>query len=368
MNVLFLDQFGDLGGAQFCLLDLLPAVLARGWKPHVMIPEKGAFAKRLAALGVETSAIPCGPYRPGAKSIHDVFRFGSGMATQVRAIRERNFDLLYVNGPRLLPAAALALRHSAPVLFHAHNYLGQSYARMAAGWSIRAMGAAVVACSRFVAEPLRRFATANVHVIANGTRDMVFRQRTFEPGCLRIGIIGKLCSQKGSGDFLRAARMVAKDFPDSRFIICGSGDDTELRHMAQGLAVEFLGWQDDIPWVFSKLDLLVIASEQEGLPRVMLEAFSAGVPVIAYPAGGVSEAIEEGQTGFLIPEFSPEALASRIGTVSGELKRVAIAARQCWEERYSVTNYQARILDVMQATERARRVTSAIRPLPQHTR
>jgi glycosyltransferase involved in cell wall biosynthesis len=188
-----------------------------------------------------------------------------------------------------------------------------------------------------------------------------------------MGIIGKLCRQKGQGDFLRAAKIIADVFPESQFVICGSGDDTELRSLARGLPVEFLGWRDDIAAVLSELDLLVIASRQEGLPRVMLEAFSAGVPVIAYPAGGMCEAIEDGKTGilapgFLAPEFSPEALASRIGSVSGELSGVALAARQCWEQRYTVTTYQTRILDVMQAAGLERRVRSAITPLPQHTR
>ena len=300
--------------------------------------------------------------------MNDVFRFGSDLAPQVRAIRGRAFNLLYVNGPRLLPAAALAVHRRAPVMFHAHNYISQGYARRMAGWSLRAAGATVIACSRFVAEPIRRYAAGKVHVIANGTQDMGFRQRTFEPGRLRMGIIGRLCRQKGQGDFLRAAKIIADVFPGSQFVICGGGDDTELRSLARGLPVEFLGWRDDIAAVLSKLDLLVIASRQEGLPRVMLEAFSAGVPVIAYSAAGVCEAIEDGKTGFLAPEFSPEALAARIVSVSRELSGVALAARQCWEQRYTVTTYQTRILDVMQAAGLERRVTSAITPLPQHTR
>ena len=69
MNILFLDQFSDLGGAQRCLLDLLPAVRDHGWSAHVAAPGNGALRKQALALGASYEEISSGPYESGRKSI-----------------------------------------------------------------------------------------------------------------------------------------------------------------------------------------------------------------------------------------------------------------------------------------------------------
>ena len=129
--------------------------------------------------------------------------------------------------------------------------------------------------------------------------------------------------------------------------------DHEVRRRARGLPVEFLGWRDDIASVLRQLDLLVIASSEEGLPRVLLEAFSAGVPVVAFPAGGIPEALEDQRTGFLVQKSSGEALAARIGTLmTGDptrLREVAHNARRAWERFYDVSHYRRGITNLLAA-------------------
>src|SRR6266545_952744 len=118
MRILFVDQFGELGGAQQCLLDLLPAVLMRGWRATICAP-RGLLLERARSLGVEVQAIACGPYAHGRKSFVDVFGFLRDTPQVAAKLRAQAADLLYVNGPRVLPAAALDPR--SPVLFHAHS-------------------------------------------------------------------------------------------------------------------------------------------------------------------------------------------------------------------------------------------------------
>ncbi|HXF26239.1 MAG TPA: glycosyltransferase, partial [Bryobacteraceae bacterium] len=72
----------------------------------------------------------------------------------------------------------------------------------------------------------------------------------------------------------------------------------------------------------------------------------AGVPVVAYPAGGVAEAIDDDVTGFLVPEATPDALAARVRELLEEparLRSVALHARRLWERCYRVEIYQERI-------------------------
>ena len=161
MNVLFLDQFSELGGAQRCLLDVLPGVAAAGWRAHVAAPGNGELAGHAIALGATADQISCGPYASAHKTPGDLGRFvvdTPRLVAEIRSlIRRYDADLLYVNGPRLAPAAALAALKGPRVLYHAHSLL-DGYARSLAGRSFRLARAVLVASSRFVARPLEPYA------------------------------------------------------------------------------------------------------------------------------------------------------------------------------------------------------------------
>jgi glycosyltransferase involved in cell wall biosynthesis len=324
MNILFLDQFREPGGAQQCLRDLLPAVEARGWQATVATPGDGG--------------IRLGPFQSGRKSIRDVILFARQAPALRREIARMPADLIYVNGPRLLPAVPAGR----PVIFHCHSYLDKQYTVWLAQRAIRRMRATVIGACRFVLEPL---AVAGAQVVYNGVREGA--PRVSGDG-FRVGMIGRIAPQKGQVEFLRAARHLR----GCRFTICGAplfGDGSyldEVRRLAEGLPVEFLGWQDDAGAVLSRLDLLVVPSTvPEATPRVILEAFAAGVPVLASPTGGIPELIEHNRTGFLI-----ESLEKQMRELAGQpaLREIVAAnARQEWRARFTLVEYQRRILDIM---------------------
>jgi glycosyltransferase involved in cell wall biosynthesis len=359
VNVLFLDQFSALGGAQQCLLDLMPAIEERGWSARAAVPPGGPLVELLRGRGVPVVEIPYGAYACGKKSATDILQFAADVPAQTSAIRalldKSRTDLVYVNGPRLLAAAALASRGRTPVLFHAHSFVAQRSARLLEGLALRHSGAIVAACCEAVAQPLRKWA-ASVYTVPNGTADLGFVERGFgKPGEMRIGIIGRIAPEKGQAEFLRAAALLVRNVPHARFVVCGGplfGDRTyynEVLRLSAGLPVEFLDWQDDVRAVMRDLDLLVIASTQEGMPRVLLEAFSAGLPVVAFPVGGIPEVIEDEVTGFLA---RPGDLAARLQEVlesePQKLRAVAQRARFEWEQRYTLAAYREGITNRME--------------------
>ena len=377
MKVLFVDQFSVMGGAQLCLLDVLDAIKRRGWEAQVALPGDGPMLGTIRARGIPVEAIPCGQYRSSSKSLGDFLRLPSDVWRQKRILKtlliRGEFDLIYVNGPRLLAAAALAARDLAPVLFHAHNRIHQSYASALVGWAIRRSKATVIACSKYVAEPLgHHLLNGKLHVIPNGTPDAGFKQRAFGPGrSWRIGMIARISPEKGQVEFLEAIALLASEFPGTKFVICGAATTPSSRyldqvsHYARGLPVDFLGWRDDVSAVLAGLDLLVVPSQDEGMPRIVLEAFSAGVPVVAFATGGIPELITHRETGFLVKELTPEALASQIREVitsdAGTIQRLAANARERWERLYTAAMYQSRIMDLIEqvvSSCRARRETA----------
>ena len=374
MNVLFLDQFAELGGAQRVLLDTIAAAQAQGWNAWAALPSFGPLTDQLRSRNVTVVRIPCGPYRSGSKGLTDLLRFAFDLPRQVRTIRnikQTTFDLFYVNGPRLLPAAALAVRSPARVLFHAHSHVDQEFARTLATWAIRHARASVVACSKSVMEPLRKsVALENQSVVPNGVEDIPYREREFAPGqTWRIGLIGRISPEKGQAEFVRAAALLHPQFPNAQFLICGAplfSDSSYLNHvqeLARGLPVQFLGWRDDVATVLSQFDLLAVPSQNEGMGRVIIEAYSAGVPVVAFATGGIPEIVSNGDTGFLVQEPTPEALARRVRDAiqsdPAQLRRIAANARRRYEQQYTVRTYQDRIIQVMQRAVTAAATTAS---------
>lgn len=349
-EILFLDQFEEPAGAQECLLDLLPAVIANGCRATVMAPGYGAFAERAVALGATFCTVRCGPFTAGRKSLPDALRFARQMPEIAKAIAGTSAALIYVNGPRLLPAVP----SGRTVIFHCHSFLQQHYARWMIRQAIRRTRATVIAASRFVLAPLQD-AAARAHVVYAGVREPHGAyQREHGEGGFRIGIIGRIAPQKGHVEFLRAARLLK----GCRFVICGAplfGDSRypdAIRKLAASLPVEFIGWQRDVCPLLSSLDLLVVPSTvPEAAPRIILEAFAAGVPVLAADCGGIPELIEHNRSGFLIESLAPERLSAQIRHLMERpelLAAVAEHARCEWSDRYTLVEYQREIQRIIE--------------------
>jgi len=375
MNILCLDQFGELGGAQRCLLDLLPALIDRGWSVHVAAPGGGQLAERAAALHATVDPIRCGPYSSGRKTLADMARFAAEtprLAGAIRGlVRRYDADLIYVNGPRLMPAVALsvanAARNSPRVLFHSHSLL-DGLARRLAGRSLATVRAAMVASCRFVATPLLPYSgNRGIRVVYNGVRRISLPNRPPATGEFRIGAIGRISPEKGQADFLRAARILHSATPQCRFLICGAplfSNPAAMRYcaaleaLAEDLPVEFAGWREDVESVLAGLDLLVVPSTAvDATPRVILEAFAAGVPVLAFASGGIPEIVEHGVTGFLVEERSPKALALAIRDLLREPHRLREAAeRACAKARseFSLERYRAEMIETIEAAQTCR--------------
>jgi glycosyltransferase involved in cell wall biosynthesis len=350
VKILFVEQFSELGGGQQCLLDLLPAVVDRGWSAVVAAPGAGPLFERARFAGAETATIELGPYASGHKTAADTVRFLSDTGRLRDWIDRQDADLIYLSAPRPLVAAALGAR-GRPVIFHAQHFFGRKYAISVANWAIRRARATVIADSKYVAA---QYTPERLHIVYNGVIEIPFTPHEFKR---RIGIIGRIAPMKGQTDFLRAAACIATQWPDARFVICGepmfSGDQymEEVRRLVADLPVDFLGWRDDIGAVLTGLDMLVVPSTAaEATTRVILEAFSAGVPVVAYSIGGIPEIVHDGEDGFLVPECEPAALARKILAVAGtDLPSVAERARQEYERNYTVERYREQIIAIIAA-------------------
>ena len=368
MRVLFLDQFSELGGAQRCLADLIPAALDRNWPVTVALPGEGPLAQLLRNWSVPVEFIPCGPYTPGRKTVGDAIRFAFDWRAQRQAISQLTVrhrpDVLYVNGPRLLPAAG-DVSGTSPIIFHSHSYLSKWYDVALAGRQLRKSNLHVIASSRFVASPLLRYLDSKrIRIIYNGTPEIPFQPRVFPAGQLwRIGVIGRIAQEKGQLEFVQAVRILNDRGLSAEYAVHGASMFSSpayfesVRAASAGLPIRFTGWHESVGPLLGELDLLVVPSPSlESTTRVVLEAYSAGTPVLAFATGGIPEVIRNGETGILVERQTPEALADAISAATLQpqaLTPMAVAARRQWEAEYTLTRYQAQVLDAIEEIGRA---------------
>jgi glycosyltransferase involved in cell wall biosynthesis len=127
-----------------------------------------------------------------------------------------------------------------------------------------------------------------------------------------VGTIACLKPQKAPLDLVETAARAIEDEPRLRFVVAGDGflrREVEARIKRHGLDDRFrlLGWRRDTDRLFAALDVFLLMSRYEGLPRVVLESFAASVPVVATAVDGIPEVVENGVTGLLV---SPGDIAS----------------------------------------------------------
>lgn len=114
-----------------------------------------------------------------------------------------------------------------------------------------------------------------------------------------------------------------------------------------GVDVRFLGYRDDISQLMQMADAVVIPSLTEAQPRVAVQAFATGRPVVASAVGGVPEIVKHGQTGWLVPPADPQALADAIAKVMtqpDEAAQVAAGARALAEQTMRFDHRMAQTL------------------------
>lgn len=132
-----------------------------------------------------------------------------------------------------------------------------------------------------------------------------------------VGIVATFRPVKDLALFLRAARIVLDEAPNTAFLLVGHG---ELKPDLEGLAVElgirnsvfFSDGRGAVPDYLARMSIACLTSQSEGLPNAILEYMAAGLPVVATDVGGVAELVEDGVTGCLVRDRTPEAVAAPI--------------------------------------------------------
>lgn len=139
----------------------------------------------------------------------------------------------------------------------------------------------------------------------------------FDDGALVVGSIGRLAAQKDPLALVEVFASVVSEVPEAVLVLVGDGElrpavEQGARDRGLGDKVRLLGIRRDVADVLLSFDVFLLTSRYEGLPRTVLEAQVASVPVVAYDVGGVQEVVVDGVTGRLVPPGRVDEAASRV--------------------------------------------------------
>jgi glycosyltransferase involved in cell wall biosynthesis len=208
---------------------------------------------------------------------------------------------------------------------------------------------------RFVIEELGVDA-GKVVILHNGVPRAAFsRQPRPSDHQLRILFLGNLMERKGVGDLLEALARQPLSGTDWRATLAGGGPIESYRRKAESLGllprVDFPGWVDQrgAGALLAASDVLVLPSYDEGLPLVILEALTAGVPVVCSPVGAIPEVLEDGKNAVFVQPGDSQGLANALAELGRDAalrERLAREGRALYDREFSLEIFAARVVGI----------------------
>lgn len=340
-GVLLLTDSLDVGGGEQHVVDAAIALHRRGHSVMVACSAGGALSASLRNEGVEIRELGRRPVKRRVSLL---------LAWRLRRlIREQRPKAVHSHMYASTAAGVLAtMGTSVPLVLTEHSEA--RWRGAGARWISRRLyrrASRIIAVSipiqrRLVAQdraPAERISVIPCCVMPaserNGERPPVVPQSPV------VGVVARLQAEKGVGDFLAAAARVAGERPACSFMVVGDGPlrarlTSKAQRLGLGSSVHFLGFRLDARALIAAMDVLVVPSRSEGAPLVILEAMSAGVPVIATEVGGIPHQVGHGVEGLLVPPADPVSLSEAILTILanpvtarqyGEAGRLRVATR-----------------------------------------
>ncbi len=326
-RVLFVaDHVGYAGnvihGATTYFLATLPSFPPdRVYAELCVLGPRHVAAEQFAAAGVPTTFF--GRQRWDPFTVFDI----------IGKVRAGRFDLLHLNGQKAGLAGALAARLTGlPAVMHLHDAHRLPRALKPLQRGMAAWLDCAVAPSqalRYIAEEEYGLPAGRIAILPNGIRlegwgrsaeagSRVRHELGLDAAALVFVVVGRLDPQKGQDHLLRAFQPLHARHPGARLLVVGDGDtraalEALSRHLRIADAVQFTGYRKDIPAVLAAADIVVVPSlGTEAFGYTALEALASARPVVAYASGGLTDVVEDGRTGLLVPLGDEAALAAAL--------------------------------------------------------
>jgi glycosyltransferase involved in cell wall biosynthesis len=347
MKLLYLNAPTSLAGAERVILTYLQHHDREQFLPQVMsylneFRPDNEFTREVERLGIGFSRVRLRGYRGLGRQITET----------AHLIKRAGVSVIHSHGYRSDIIGMLAARRAGvPIISTLHGWtpvnrslrIYEAIDRLVLRWFDH-----IICVSRPLYEQmLRTLPSHRVTLLPNAVSTLPVDG--FSPtarGTTRktILFVGRLSYEKGVDVLLRAYAHSFFGHDDTRLLILGDGPDrTTYEQLAHDLRindqVEFLGFQRDVQSFYRSADLYVLASRSEGLPLSLLEAMSAGLPLVATRVGGVPDVIQDGFSGCLVPSNDHRALGVALKNLLDKPDQAAVMAESA--RAVVTTHYRA---------------------------
>lgn len=319
VKILQISSASSFGGGERYVVDLTNALVKRGHDVYVAVRPGSPLPRHLHLSAEKTLILPL-RNALDVQSARELDKF----------VRRKEIDVVHAHMARDYSLASYAARRRGTkfivtrhVLFKLNRLHRRTLSR----------AACVIAVSQAVARELRTSQVVKndqIAVIHNGIDveriqktcsalhlQLFLRSIGMPAGTPLVGSIGELRTLKRHDDFIRAAALILKEFPETQFVLAGVG---EAREQLEKLVTElgltdcfhFLGWLDDADKLLCAMDVFVSASETESFGLAIVEAMAAETAVVATATEGAKEVIEDQKTGVLVPIGDVQRIAQSV--------------------------------------------------------
>jgi glycosyltransferase involved in cell wall biosynthesis len=349
------------GGAETVVRGLVRAGADHGFEARVaallQTPDRSPFVERLRADGVTVDEIRCGrrQYLAEARALGHLLDASSAEVLHTHVYHGDMAGFLAGRGRRIPRVATV------------HGFTGGDWKNRFYQWvdqQLLKRFDGVMAVSETVRAQLLAAGVpaARVHLVPNAYQPMQVHTRAEARSRLGIdavrpvaGWVGRLSPEKGPDLF--AAALAQQSASAVTGVMLGDGAaraELESQRARLGISDDRLrlpGGRDDAAALMPAFDVMVLSSRTEGTPMALLEAMSAGVPVVAFAVGGIPQVLDR-DSGWLVAPEDAASLANAIAEVLStpdEARRRAARAREIVAAKFGVAQWMERIGQVYRA-------------------
>ena len=340
INILFLHAGAELYGSDILLLNLVKSLDKDKFNPLVILPTDGPLAQELERVPCRVRTFELGVLRRKYYNplgfISRAYYIFTAVIKLLFIINREKIDIVYSNTSAILAGALAARVCKKPHLWCVCEIIIEpKIVWKALSFIISRYSTQVIAVSTAVKNHLCQGYKNNesiVKVIPHGidiskfssaNDEKIRKEFKISDHSLLIGMIGRVNPWKGQGYFLEVAKEILKDYKDAKFMLVGDAFEgqeylmDQLIEKVKELEIEesviFCKYREDEPDILAAYDIFVLPSIlPDPSPHVVLDAMAASKPIVANAHGGVTEMVEDGDTGLLVPPNNPAAMSEAI--------------------------------------------------------
>jgi glycosyltransferase involved in cell wall biosynthesis len=350
MKILYLAAASHVAGGNRFLLNLFDATKGEDITSIVVVPSNGNMETEAQLQGTQTEVYATAQpsFSAPIKTVKNIFNW-------IKILKKHKPDIIHANDfwvARGVCQAAGIL--SIPIVCHVHFKQSAEFCK----WVFKGLTEpkAFIFCSH--ATQLDNGPALNQHypnsaqyTVHNSVDIDKFSPKNFDidskVSISQIGMIANIIPRKRIEDFIEVAAIVSQHYPHIHFSLIGaeleeSGNygnliREQIERKQLEKTVTLLGFKSNVDVYLKQWDIVLCCAEHEELPISLIEAAASGLPIISTNVGGISEIIEQGQSGCLVDVYDTKAMSDEIMSLinnTPQYLKMSLEARRSAKEKF----------------------------------